>query len=124
MEWIPPRFGRTMEGGAGGSALAIAAAVAVAMRMAVASAAAAAAAAAVATSYTMVTRFLDRRRARLHDRRERGYQKFQGILRIRTLAHNQRNDNDKQSIIDDRDGVVVTSNDRSDNDDDENRIKA
>ena len=36
----------------------------------------------------------------------------------------EQNDNDKQSLIVDRDSLVVTSNDRSDKDDDENRVKA
>ena len=68
----------------------------------------------------MVTSFLDRRRAQLHDGREKGYyQKFQGILLIRTWAHsNQRNDNDKQTLIDEEDALVVVSKDRSDNDGD------
>ena len=96
-----------MGGGAGGPAPAIAAAVAVAIRMAVASASASAAAA--ASTSAMVTRFLDRRRARLHDGREKGYQKFQGILLIRTWAHNQRNDNDKQTLIVQEDALVVVS---------------
>ena len=41
---------------------------------------------------------------------------------IRTWAHNQRNDNDKQTLNDEEDALVVVSNDRSNNGEEEDEI--